>query len=198
MNADFVEIERLKRLLQSADQSVNDIEADNSKTQVDFAKERTQFFEKLAIGSGATIAAIVSFLGVHAGKLQPEWIMRCSLISLVVAMVAALCRNFLYPFYVLAVNNVSWINAKLYQQQRKKECFRAEPEIRSWQSGEPIDAQLWIAEAEKAEADMKPIIQKRQARHERLWRAVKISETVCIVAVSVAMISLVWLALRNF
>src|SRR6266481_3639165 len=92
-----------------------------SKTHVELAKERTQYFEKLAIGSGATIAAIVSFLGVHAGKLHPVWIMQCSLISLVVAIVAALYRNFRYPHYILAVTNVSWINAKLYQQQRKKE-----------------------------------------------------------------------------
>lgn len=198
MNGDYVEVERLRRLMQSADQSVRDIDADNSKTKVELGKERTQYFEKLAIGSGATIAAIVSFLGVHPGKLQPVWILQCSLISLLVAMVAALYRNFRYPYYILAVNNVSWINAKLYQQQRKKECFQVEPNAISWQTGEPIDAESWIVEAEKAETEMKPIIKQRERQHKRLWREVKVSETVCLVAVSAAMISLVWLALRNF
>jgi hypothetical protein len=119
MNADYVEVERLRRLLQSADQSVRDAEADYSETQLDLAKGKTQYFEKLAIGSGAAIAAIVSFLGVHAGKLQPVRIMQCSIISLV----AALYRNFRYPYYVLAVKNLSWIHAKRYQQQCKKGCW---------------------------------------------------------------------------
>jgi hypothetical protein len=198
MNGDSVEIERMRQLMKSADQSVREIETDNSKTSVDLAKERTQYFEKLAIGSGATIAAIVTFLGSHAGKLQPVWIMQCSLICLLVAIVAALYRNFRYPNYILAVNDVSWINAKVYQQQRKKELFKFEPNAISLQTGKSIDAAAWIAEAEKAESEMRPIIQQREKCHKRLLREVKVSEIICIVAVSAAMISLAWLALRNF
>jgi hypothetical protein len=71
--------------------------------QIDSGAEKAQYFEKLAIGSGAAIAAMVSFLGGHTGRLQPAWIPRCSLVSLVIAMFAALYRNFRYPFYVTAV-----------------------------------------------------------------------------------------------
>jgi len=64
---------------------------------LDGAKERTQFFEKLAIGAGATIAALVSFLGANNKRvLHPEWILRCALVALVVAMFGAMLRNYIY------------------------------------------------------------------------------------------------------
>ena len=114
---------RLRHLLQNADQSLKDARADISQTQVDGAKEKTQYFEKLAIGSGASIAAIVSFLGTHTARLQPAWILRCSLISLAVALVAALYRNYRYMSYVFAVKERVWLEASRYQQQCKNDFF---------------------------------------------------------------------------
>jgi hypothetical protein len=68
------------------------------------ATQRTSFFEKIAIGSGATIAALVSFLGTHAAGLHPHWVLRCSLVSLAIAMVSALYRNYMYPHYQVSAN----------------------------------------------------------------------------------------------
>jgi hypothetical protein len=198
MIEDYAEIERLRALLQSADKSVVELEKDFTQTQIDAAKERTQYFEKLAIGSGAAIAAIVSFLGTHAGRLQPVWIMRISLVALVIAMLTSLYRNFRYPYYILAVKNLSWINAKLYQQERKRDYFQADPDVKSWTTGGPIDVASWTADVEKANLEIRSEIKQRNSRQLRLLREVKISESVCLVAVATAMISLVYLALDNF
>jgi hypothetical protein len=75
-----------------------------TKTQLEAATQRTSFFEKIAIGSGATIAALVSFLGTHAAGLHPHWVLRCSLVSLAIAMVSALYRNYMYPHYQVSAN----------------------------------------------------------------------------------------------
>jgi hypothetical protein len=66
------------------------VQSDN-QIQVDSAKDRTPYFEKLTIGCGAAIAATVSFLGgsdKHA--LHPTWVLRCSLVALVVCDVRCL------------------------------------------------------------------------------------------------------------
>jgi hypothetical protein len=62
---------RLKTLHDAANANLNEALKTANQTQIDIAKERTQFFEKLAIGSGATIAAMVSFFGAHSQRLQP-------------------------------------------------------------------------------------------------------------------------------
>jgi hypothetical protein len=115
-----VDVERARLLLQEATRSENKAATSFNRVQVDAGKEKSQYFEKLAIGSGAAIAAIVSFLGAHSGSgaaLKPGWILRCSLVSLVVALFAALYRNFRYPYYVFAVWKRLWVEATRYQQQ---------------------------------------------------------------------------------
>lgn len=198
MLSDPIELRRLQALHQAAIESVSRTEADISQTRVDTAKERTQYFEKLAIGSGATIAAIVSFLGVHSGKLQPAWIIRFSLVVFTAAIIAALYRNFRYPFYVLAAKQLSWIRAKLHEQECRKDYLRADPNVHSWQTGEQIDVPTWISGAEKAVAELQPEIAKKEKRTTRLFREVQISEGACLLSVALGMISLALLALLNF
>ncbi len=186
------------RHLQLADQSLNEAIKSLNQTQLDGAKERTQYFEKLAIGAGAAIAAIVSFLGAHAGRLQPAWILRCSLIALVVALIFALYRNLRYPTYVLAVRNRLWIEASRCQQQRKNDVFQVDRSVVSWQSGEPIDLQEWTAEFRKSDAGLETLVEDQLKRENRLLKEFKCAEYVCLSSITIAMLSLVWLALRNF
>lgn len=195
---DSAEIHRRRERLKQASSLVKQTSDDISQTQLSFSSERTQFFEKLAIGSGAAIAAIVSYLGVHARALAPPWLMRAALASLALSMVSALFRNFRYPYYVLAVKDLSLINVKAHEQQCKKECFEMEPDSFSWQTGQRIDARKWIAEVEAGEAKLNEVIKKKERRHERLLREFTYAEVVCLTALALAMVALVWLAMVNF
>jgi len=194
----YEDFNRLKLRLDASYKGVEEAEDDYSNTQFDSSKERTQFFEKLAIGAGAAIAAIVSFLGVHAERLRPHWTMQSSLVFLVIAMVASLYRNFRYPYYVLAVKNLSWIRAKYQQQQCKKDFIKVVPNAVDWATGEPIDLEEWIANANEGDEKLEPEMGKRDTRQKRLLREVHTAENICLGSLSLAMVSLVWLALWSF
>ena len=192
------ELQRVQVLLQHASQHVSDTESEISRVQVDVAKERTQFFEKLMIGSGATIAAIVSFLSTRSTKLQPIWVMRSSLVLLVIAIVAALYRNYRYPYYFLAAKKWLWEKAKLYEQECKINCLKVDSSAVDLRSGERIDSESWIAGAEKSSVEVAVEIEKQNKLQERLFREIRISEYVCLAAIVLAVLSLVVLAFRNF
>lgn len=195
---DPVELHRRRERLKSAGEWVKTTADDISQTQLAFSSERTQYFEKLAIGSGAALAALVSFLGVHAKDLNPPWLMRTALALLALSMVSALYRNFRYPYYVLAIKDLSWVHAKVQEQDCKKECFEIEPDAIAWQTGERIDGEKWIKEANAEKTRIGEAIEKKERRHKRLLREFTYAEAVCLTALSTAMISLVWLAMRNF
>jgi hypothetical protein len=117
---DPVDVQRLRLLLDGADKQLQKVEADREQSQLEGAKGREDFYDKLTIGAGATIAALVSFLGSHSTRLQPTWIFRGALISLVLTMIASLYRNYRYPNYVLQIHKISRIRCIRYQQQCKK------------------------------------------------------------------------------
>jgi hypothetical protein len=198
MNWPIQDAEHLHVLWKNSQKGLDEAIERLNQTQADGARERTQYFEKLAIGSGAAIAAIVSFVGTHAGKLHPAWILRCSLVALVVAMIAALYRNLRYPTYVLATYNKLWIEASRHQQQCKNDVFLADRNVRSLQSGGPIDLQDCTAGFKESDAKLETLIIERTERENRLLKEFRAAEYVCISFVCVAMVSLVWLALANF
>jgi hypothetical protein len=193
-----LDIARLQHLLQSAQEHLRSAEKQVTDTVFDSAKERTQFFEKLAIGSGATIAALVSFLGVHATRMQPVWILRCALVSLVFALVTAMYRNFRYPYYALAATERVRIEAMQYQQRCKNDLFQVDRSAVAIQTGRPIDLKQWTDDFNKSDAGLVTLIKEKKKREERLLAEVGWVERVCLVSICVAMIALVWLALRNF
>ena len=198
MNPGFEDAARLRLLLQQSEQGVEEAATRLNQAQVDGAKERTQYFEKLAIGSGAAIAAIVSFLGAHTSSLHPKWILRGSLVSLVCALTAALYRNFRYPNYVLATYNRLWIEACRQQQQRKNDVFQADRSVVSLQSGTPINLLEWTRDFKKSDSGLEALIKERTVLENRLLGEFKAAEFVCLVSICLAMISLVWIALSNF
>lgn len=65
--------EMLIRELESARKHAKNMNERAVQGSLDIGKEKTQFFEKIALASGGTIALVVSFVGAHAGRLQPPW-----------------------------------------------------------------------------------------------------------------------------
>jgi hypothetical protein len=182
---------RLQIRHERAQWQANEADAAAEQAQVDIARERTQFFEKVAIGSGAAITALVSFLGAHPKSLRPPWVLRTSLISLVVAILAALCRSLTYQKYFPSTADIRRSKLRIEEQQLKRE--------RILHSGgdQPTDDKTAdrLAGLIKGTQDALP---KKECEKRWLFRELKAAEIVCLLAVAVAMVSLVWLALVNF
>ncbi|MHB1795511.1 MAG: hypothetical protein ACYCPO_11135 [Acidobacteriaceae bacterium] len=195
--ANHLEIERLRLLLESASKEVSDAAHKLNDEQVDSAVSRKEYFEKLAIGAGAAIAAIVSFIGTHSGRLQPAWLLRCSLVSLVIALIAALYRNFRYPNYKLEVRKRIWMEALLKEQQCKKDFFSVNRGMIDIHTGQPISGQ-WAQECEESDSRTKDAIDASSKRENRLLQEWHWAEYACVITIGIAMIALVWLAIRNF
>jgi hypothetical protein len=179
---------RLQIRHERAQEQANKADAAAEQAKVDIAKERTQFFEKLAIGSGAAITALVSFLGAHSEKLRPPWILRTSLVSLVVAILAALCRSLTYQKYFPSAADIRRSKSRIEEQELKRE--------RNLQGGgeQPADVNRLaglIKETQEA-------LPKKESKKRWLSRGLTFAEYVCISAVLVAMGCLVWLAVVNF
>lgn len=196
--ADPVEVQRLSLLLDGADKQLRKVEADKDQYQIDAAKDRVDFYDKLTIGSGATIAALISFLGAHAAKLQPTWILRAALISLVLTMIASLFRNYRYPNYVLQIHKISWIRCSRYQQQCRLSFFKADPTAISIQTGQPINLSETVNEFGKSDKELEAILKESEALGEHLRKQWTYAQVLCIAFATLAMVFLVWLAIANF
>jgi hypothetical protein len=57
--ADPVEIQRVRLLLDGADKQLRKVDADRERHQIESAQGRVDFYDRLTIGAGATIAALV-------------------------------------------------------------------------------------------------------------------------------------------
>ncbi len=197
------DVKRPELLLQDATSQANKAALDFNRAQADVSEGRSQFFEKLAIGSGAAITAIISFLGSHAGStLRPEWILRCSLVSLVVALLTALGRNFLYPFYIIAFRHLLCAKASRNKLQYSDLWFDSNSVAGNatvdMDSGEPLDPTQWkatFAETDQQLQGSTVTLSRRAARFEHAWLW---AESLCLVSVCTAMVSLACLALLNF
>jgi hypothetical protein len=93
-----LDTQRLKVLFDEASAQYSEKASQFNAYQTDAASERTSFYDKIAIGAGAAIAAMVSFLGAKPHTLEPRWMLRASLVTLGLTMFTALLRNFLYPY----------------------------------------------------------------------------------------------------
>jgi hypothetical protein len=171
------------------------------RARVNALKEEAQYFEKLTIGTGAAIAAMVSYLGTHT-TLYPKWILRCSLVSLMIAMLAALYRTWSYPKYVIATKWRRRTEAEADEQR----CRHAEYEVEFGTvldedlltAGAPVNLETRRKNFAKADAELTATATKQIKKQKRLWTRIKFSEKLCFVALGTAMASLVWLAIRNF
>jgi hypothetical protein len=171
-----------------------------NQAQLDGAKDRTQYFEKLTIGSGAAIAAIVSFLGASDKRsLHPEWTLRCSLVALVLALFTALYRNWRYQNYVLAVKRRLWSEAGRDEQRCRNDLFLgASLPIFGWDTGKPINMDEWKAKFAKSDAEAESAIARCLKDEQHRFTEIRVAGNVCLGSICIAMAALVVLAFFNF
>lgn len=192
---DPVEKARLETLLDRANSHADNVEEQLWKSSVSIATEMTQYFEKVALGSGATIAAMVSFIGVHSGKLAPPYLLRSALVTLVVTMLTAMYRNWRYPRYVLVNYQEQQYSAKLNQERCKRDLFVAIPAT-SLQDGKPINPVEFAKYYEGIEKHLSSCIAKFQRIKTRLSTEVTWIgnfSLLCAVAGFAQLIALAWI-----
>lgn len=171
------------------------------QVSLDIGKEKTQFFEKIALASGGTIALVVSFVGAHVGRLQPPWLLRSALVTLVLAMVGATYRNWRFPFYLLANYNRQYLEAKRESIRREAEYLRASNTIPVAGAGTDTRA-VSIAEYNQQVIEDDKIFEKKigecKRQEDRSFKTVQVVEYITLGLLTVGMGMLVGLAWRNF
>lgn len=185
---------RLAKILTDATNQANDAEIQEAEKQNELSKERTQYFEKIALGSGATIAAIVSLAGSHPGRFQPSWILRSALLSLGAAMAAAMYRNWRYPYYVVSVMQGFKIAALQRREKAKRDFFLAVP-ANSIQDGKRIDGVAWAKGHVEVDQTLTDKILELKRSEKSARKQVKFSENTTLIFLGVAacfLIALVW------
>jgi hypothetical protein len=103
-----VPVESHERRIQKAIDFQNKASQLQSNASVKIGDEKVQYFEKIALGSGATIAAIVSFMGANSSSVHTPRLVRWALLMLFLALFTAMLRNWVFPFYTLRV----WLRHK--------------------------------------------------------------------------------------
>jgi hypothetical protein len=191
-------IQRCQALYDNATETLSKAADRLNSSQIDASEGRIQYFEKLTIGAGAVIAAIVSFVGSKPHTLSPSWVLRLSLIALVITLVAALWRNFRYPFYLLSARTVDWMEATLEKDKRKRELVKYSPGAMNIETGKPIDVEKWIADLEGEETRTLGAIKKMTGQRNRQRREWAYAERISLVSLLVSMVCLVCLAWWNF
>jgi hypothetical protein len=179
---------RTRSPLDGALEILNENESDLRQRHLSADLGREKFFDRLALGSGAAITAIVSFLGAHSAGLHPEWALRCSLIALALTMCAALYRNLLYPRYRLHASAHNWLVAL-----RRAERVEADSQIIK-RGEDSVVYDDWRASLERDD----PAIKETAKRADILSFHFLLAELISVLSACVAMVALVWLALRNF
>jgi hypothetical protein len=156
-----------------------------SDASVKVGEEKVQFFEKLAFGCGAAIAAIVSFVGSSPMAIQRPDPLRWSVALLAGAFAAAMYRNWRYPFYIVSV----WTRHKAEADRQVDSC---EAEMfEDYPAMAAVDENGSVIPPEKYRTDYVERMQLRDEairkaiRHENwVFGEVKISEIAsCILAV---------------
>jgi hypothetical protein len=192
-----LEQQRLRALVDSASKHATDVNLRAVQVTSEISKEKTQYFEKLALASGATIALLVSFVGAHSARLQPPWLLRSALIVLVLAMIAAMYRNWKYPYYLYAVYARQDSQAKQEQERCKRDYVVAFPTI-SMEAGEPIDVPGYLENFAKNEKILSKQISESRKIEDAAFNMVKYVEWLTLFLIVAGMALIVALAWRNF
>jgi hypothetical protein len=106
-------------------------------------------------------------------------------------MLAGLYRSFRYPYYIMQVRKVAWIEAERKHQQIKHNLRLA--------TGPSVDMAAGLVEGFSAsDAKLDTVVKDCVINREHLLKECHWAEGVCLFAIGVAMVSLVWLALSTF
>jgi len=158
---------RLETLVNQAANHADKVEDELWKTSIRISTEATTFFEKVALGCGATVAAVISFLGAHSGRLAPPYLLRASLVTLVLSMLGAMYRNWRYPNYVLANYQSQQYEALLKRERCRRDLFLAIPSV-SLQDGKQINAASFAQYVVELEESMAKSIANFKRREKRI------------------------------
>jgi hypothetical protein len=188
----------LLKEFESARKHAADMNERAVQVSLDIGKEKTQYFEKIALASGGTIALVVSFVGAHAGRLQPPWLLRSALIALVLSMVAAMYRNWRFPFYLLAVYGRQFVEAKQQKMYRERDYFTAFPTLGRNDDGTVVDLTAFTRQIAEDDVAFKAKIKECKDQEGSSFTVVKYVEHIALVLITAGMGMLVGLAWRNF
>ena len=194
---DPLEKRRHEVLLERATRHAENVESALHKSTIEIASETTKYFEKVALGSGATIAAMVSFIGSHSGKLSPPYLLRSALVTLVMAMLTAMYRNWRYPRYVLTQYQAQHYQAMLNREQCKRDYFMAAPTA-SLQDGKIINPQEFAKYVEGIETTFTAYIARFKKIETRISKEVEWMGNVSLLCAVVGIGQLIALAWINF
>lgn len=189
--------QRLKSLFDASSRTLAARGQERVQTALDIAKEKTQYFEKIALGSGATIAAIVAFVGNHTASLHPQWLLRSALVALVIVMFGAMYRNWRYPFYLMTARDLQYLMADRTKEQNKNNYVVSFPAM-DLDTGLAIDQKAWTAEFEAQDLKYEKRIKELQCIENVIFQEVKRVEIVILVLAIASMLLLVALAWLNF
>jgi hypothetical protein len=184
--------------LESARRHSSDLNQRAVQISLDIGKEKTQFFEKIALASGGTVALVVSFIGAHKEHLQPPWLLRSALIALVLSMVSATYRNWRFPFYVIAVYGRQYLEAKREAMYRERDYVHGTNALTVDDAGKSVtldDFNKQLAEDEKT-FDKK--IKECKQQEDTSFKVVQFIEHITLGLITAGMAMLVGLAWRNF
>jgi len=190
------DMNELQRRFTNAAQYVTETNQRGLQAALDVAKEKTQYLEKIALAAGGTIALMVSFVGAHAGRLQPPWLLRASLVTLVLTMIAAMYRNWRYPFYVMDTHKAKQVGALLDREKATCESMKAG---RAYDGeGIPIDGPAYLAKSATEQIKAEKFIAELQKKAARSLTIVQVVEYAALVLILSGMAMLVALAWINF
>lgn len=192
-----IEQQRLISRLESAGKHAIDVNRRAVEVSSEIGRQKTLYFEKLAIGSGATIALLVSFVGAHAGQLQPAWLLRSSLIVLALAMICAMYRNWKFPFYLMANYARQDQQAKLEREECRRDYIVAFPAI-ALEDGKPVDVQAFLKNFAEDHAVLTGNIKKSKEQESGAFNIVKYVEWLTLFLIVAGISLLVALAWMNF
>lgn len=130
--------QRMDALLDGANAYVKRTAQERADKTAEIAKQHTEYFDKLSLGSGAVLAAIVSFVG---GKkdLHPAWLLRETMIVLTLSVIVVLIRNAIYPYYIGSVYLKRALKAEIDRDSIQADYLAKYP-VHDLDSGELIDA----------------------------------------------------------
>jgi hypothetical protein len=188
---------RMKKTFYNAAKHSTRINKRAVQSSIDIGKEKTQYFEKVSLGCGGTVALIVSFLGAHAGRLQPRWLLRSALVTLVLAMMLGFFRNWLFPWYAFGVWQVQDLDAQVKRERARRDLIAAELTFAA-EDGQPIDPQTWIADFQYREVVYDAKIEELKKARDRWFNWTKYTEQLTLVLASLGIVLLVALAWWNF
>jgi hypothetical protein len=192
-----IERQRLEGIFKAAvahAKKINDLAVQAS---IDIGKEKTQYFEKLTYGCGGTVALMVSFVGAHAGRLHPPFLLRSALITLVLAMACGFYRNWRFPWYTFALWAYRDLIAKRDRELAKKTII-ATGRATDIDDGKPIDAKAWLADFARTETKVAENLAIAKKEEESAFDWTRRSEYTMLTLATLGMIQLVILAWLNF